>query len=76
MPKREYFQIHYYKGNNWQLNWGRIAAFNSWDKLSPFQNGLNGRLGRINAFWNLGRIVAWDELSLYTANRHYLIIQS
>ena len=34
--------------------------------MSPFQNGTNCRLGRIVAFWNLGRIVAWDELSLGT----------
>ena len=34
--------------------------------MSLFTNGTNCRLfkmGRIVAFWNLGRIVAWDELS-------------
>ena len=35
---------------------GRIAAFNNVDELSPFQNGAN---------CHLGRIVAWDELSLF-----------
>ena len=43
----------------------RIVAFYKRDKLSPLQNGTNCRLGRILVFfWNLGRIVAWDELSL------------
>ena len=56
----------------WQLNWGQIAFFNNWDELSPFQNETNCRLGRIVAFWNLGRIVAWDESSLGT-NCHFTL---
>ena len=57
-------RIHYYKGINWHLNWGRIAAFNNWDELSAFQNGTNRGLGQFFAFWNLGQILAWNELSL------------
>ena len=30
---------------------------------ASFQNGTDCRLGKIVGFWNLGRIVAWDELS-------------
>ena len=44
-------------GTNCRL--GRIVA---WDELSL---GTNCRLGRTVAFWNLGRIVARDELSLF-----------
>ena len=37
-------------------------AFSKWDELSL---GTNCRLGLIAAFRNLGRTLAWDELSLY-----------
>ena len=41
--------IHYDKGINRQLNWGRNAAFINSDELSPFQNETNLCLGRIIA---------------------------
>ena len=40
-----------------------MVAFHNWDELSPFQNGTSCRLGQFVAFWYLGQIVAWDELS-------------
>ena len=38
-------------------NLRRIVDSKKRDQLSPFQNGMNCRLGLIVAFWNLGRIV-------------------
>ena len=42
------------------------TAFNNWDELSPFENGTNCRLGRIDAWDELSLFGIWDELSLGT----------